>query len=59
MLDISYETLAVTRERLGFAKDRVTRVVSDVLAWKPTGTYDAGTTATVLHFPHSPDDQTA
>jgi methylase of polypeptide subunit release factors len=40
VLDISREALAVTRERLGSAEGRVAYVVSDVLSWEPSRTYD-------------------
>ncbi|MCK5926924.1 MAG: class I SAM-dependent methyltransferase [Nocardioides sp.] len=50
VLDISREALAVTRERLGSAEGRVAYVVSDVLSWEPSRTYDAWHDRAVLHF---------
>lgn len=58
-LDIFPEALALTRERLGSAEDRVTYVVSDVLSWKPTRTYAAWHDRAVLHFLTAPTDQAA
>jgi SAM-dependent methyltransferase len=59
VLDISHEALAVTRARLGDTEDRVAYVVSDVLAWEPSRTYDAWHDRAVLHFLTEPDDQAA
>ncbi|WP_030485877.1 class I SAM-dependent methyltransferase [Nocardioides aequoreus] len=59
VLDISHQAVAVTRERLGSAKGRVTYVVSDVLSWKPARTYDAWHDRAVLHFLTAPADQSA
>jgi len=58
-LDISREALAVTRERLGEAEDRVTYVVSDIVAWEPTRVYDAWHDRAVFHFLTEPEDQSA
>lgn len=59
VLDISQEALAVTRERLGSAEGRVAYVVSDVLAWEPSRTYDAWHDRAVHHFLTEPANQAA
>lgn len=59
VLDISREALAVTRERLGSAEGRVAYVVSDVLSWEPSRTYDAWHDRAVLHFLTEPANQAA
>ena len=59
VLDISQEALAVTRERLGSAKGRVTYIASDVLSWKPARTYDAWHDRAVHHFLTEPANQAA
>ena len=59
LLDISHEALAVTRERLGPGEDRVAYIVSDVLCWEPSRTYDAWHDRAVLHFLTAPADQAA
>lgn len=59
LLDISHEALAVTRERLGSAEDRVAYVISDVLCWEPTRTYDAWHDRAVFHFLTAPADHAA
>ena len=59
VLDISREALAVTRERLGSAEGRVAYVVSDVLSWEPSRTYDAWHDRAVLHFLTEPANHAA
>jgi SAM-dependent methyltransferase len=59
VLDISREALAVTRERLGSAEGRVAYVVSDVLSWEPSRTYDAWHDRAALHFLTEPANQAA
>ena len=59
LLDISQEALAVTRERLGSADGRVAYVVSDVLAWEPSRTYDVWHDRAVFHFLTEPANQAA
>ncbi|WP_341924162.1 class I SAM-dependent methyltransferase [Nocardioides psychrotolerans] len=57
LLDISHEALALTRERLGTGEQRVGYVVSDLLAWEPSRTFDAWHDRAVFHFLTDPADQ--
>ena len=57
-LDVSQEALAVTRRRLGDRADRVSFVVSDLLAWRPDRSYHTWHDRAVLHFLTTPADRT-
>lgn len=54
VLDISEVALDVVRDRLA---DRVSYVVSDVLAWRPARTFDVWHDRAVFHFLVEPADQ--
>lgn len=54
VLDISEAALALVRARLA---GRVSYVVSDVLAWRPTRTFDVWHDRAVFHFLVDPSDQ--
>lgn len=54
VLDVSTNALALVRERLG---QQATYVVADVLAWAPSGSYEAWHDRAVFHFLTDQDDQ--
>lgn len=54
-LDVSEQGLAVARERLGPAAERVQWVVSDILAWQPERTFGVWHDRAVFHFLRDPD----
>ena len=57
VLDVSEEALEITRTRLGADASRVDYVVSDVLDWRPSGTFVLWHDRAVLHFLTDPDDR--
>lgn len=50
VLDISPVALDIARRRLGVFTDSVKWIEADVLAWRPTGSYDVWHDRAVLHF---------
>lgn len=56
-LDVSDDGLAVTRQRLGAAADRVHWIVTDLLAWTPQRRFEVWHDRAVFHFLTDPDDQ--
>jgi len=59
LLDVSTAGLDLTRGRLGGDATRATFVVSDLLAWQPTASYDVWHDRAVLHFLTEPDQRAA
>jgi len=57
LLEVSAAALSEVIARLGESADRVSRVVGDVLSWRPERTYDVWHDRAVFHFLTCPEDQ--
>ena len=59
VLDLSEESLATTKARLGVRASSVTWIVADVTTWQPPRTYDLWHDRAALHFLTAPEDRAA
>lgn len=59
VLDLSEESLAKAKARLGARATRVTWIVADVTTWEPAYTYDLWHDRAAFHFLTAPEDRAA
>jgi SAM-dependent methyltransferase len=59
VLDLSDQSMAKARARLGARAAGVTWIAADVTTWQPTGTYDLWHDRAAFHFLTAPDDRAA
>jgi SAM-dependent methyltransferase len=59
VLDLSEQSLAKTKARLGARATRVTWIIADVTTWEPAYTYDLWHDRAAFHFLTAPEDRAA